>query len=183
MQLRSRQITQRTMAAEKFNPPVYSGDDRQSISTWLTVFNKLAETNGWDDVKKVAVLPHFVSGSALAWYAATTQRATPPAAWRDWEGELRVKFTPPESMCHAQLEQRMLAPGETFETYITAVLNSCQLVDPNMSNALKVHHLIKGLPPALRKDMTLSQPEDPDKFRSVILQLGIAATNPVVCAT
>ena len=153
------------MAAERFNPPMFNGTEQQNINVWTTVYNRFAETNTWDAAKKMEVLPHFLTGEALAWYVARSQQANPPNSWNEWEQELKLKFTPPEALRHARLEQRMLQPHETIEAYIADILSSCQTVDPNMTNSLKVHHLIKGFPPTMKKDYDLKPTRRPREIQ------------------
>ncbi|CAB4492491.1 unnamed protein product [Rhizophagus irregularis] len=51
--------------------PTFNGGNQDPI-TWLNEFNATAMANGWNDTRKLQVVPTYLKGPAAVWYQAAT---------------------------------------------------------------------------------------------------------------
>ena len=135
-----------SITPEKFD----SGD----FVSWLRQFDCCAAANGWNDTKKLAILPAFLRGPAASHYYSLTgdQRDT----FASLVEHLRAALCPAvdREKYFAAFEQRFLRPQEDPSLFLWDLKDTLLKANPDLAedarDALLSRQFMKGLPPDLR---------------------------------
>lgn len=107
--------------------PTFSGEDQQDPITWLRDYNAAAGANGWNDVRKLQVVPAYLRSTAAEWYQSlnpgliTTWTAGINGNVNNFEDRFLRRFRT-AAMIEAwtiKLEQRVQGPNEKVEQYVS----------------------------------------------------------------
>lgn len=129
-------------------PPIFYGKAGEDVSQWLDKFERVANYNLWDHVRRFTHMGMCLEEVALQWYVSLvpqpqtydTLRAALLAAFRDPNYEYDLEST---------LRNRFQGLDEPVMTYCYNVVYLCSKLDPNMPEQAKVRHLLRGLKPSL----------------------------------
>eukprot|EP00794_Sanderia_malayensis_P004981 gene4981-biopygen4043 len=135
-----------TISPEKFD----SGD----FASWLRQFECCAAANGWDNARRLAILPAYLRGPAATYYysLAAAQKNTYAALTT----HLRDALCPAvdREKYFAEFERRFLRPHEDPSLFLWELQELLTKVDPEMANeareALVGRQFMKGLPSDIR---------------------------------
>ena len=139
---------------EKFE----SGD----ISSWLRQFEVCAIANGWNNDKKLKILPAFLRGQAATHYFALDDDKK--ADYGELKKNLTSALCPPvdREKHYADFDNRFLRPNEDPSTYLWELKELLTKADDSLSadarDALLCRQVMKGLPEQLRLKLLESDP-------------------------
>jgi hypothetical protein len=156
-------------------PPTFSGKTGEDPADWIDRYEVLADYNRWSDDDKRLNFGIYMEGPARQWF----QCLTPPTQWADTAAVaaaqgtaatpavvgMRSVFTKEflqDSYAGYQenkLRNRKQGANEPAAEYYYEVMNLCRLIDPNMTEAAKIHHLYQGLKRTLVEKIWVLQPK------------------------
>jgi hypothetical protein len=165
-------------------PPTFSGKTGEDPADWIDRYEVLADYNRWSDDDKRLNFGIYMEGPARQWF----QCLTPPTQWADTAAVaaaqgvartpavvgMRSVFTKEflqDSYAGYQenkLRNRKQGANEPAAEYYYEVMNLCRLMDPNMTEAAKIHHLYQGLKRTLVEKIWVLQPKTCAEFLATI---------------
>lgn len=165
-------------------PPVAQStyDGTSDIKDFLDKYETLAKSHSWPDEVKVANFGLHIDGAVKDFYkllkasTAASQLVTEDKVVIKWT-DLRKAFlaafkskTTTEEY-ERQLTSRKMKDSENVETYYWAILRLCNKVDTAMTETKKVSHLIKGLAPAVAREIYITQPKTVQEIFDHLIQM------------
>lgn len=144
-----------TMAEQRGNqitPPRFRDGTDKSVEEYLAQYERVAKANGWDDAKKMVILPCYLEGAALTWFENLEQQQPEEAlTWQRVKAGMKEAFQTiaRDEQLEYRLRMRMQGEEEPIESYVQDVLNLCIKVDPAMLEGIKIRHILRGLKPSL----------------------------------
>ena len=165
-------------------PPIFSGKGVEDAADWMDRYEILADYNRWTDADKRANFGIYLEGPARQWF----QCLTPPTAWGDTAAIAATQQqagTPAVSGMRStfmkeflqdsyagyqekRLRNRKQGINEPAAEYYYEVINLCRLMDPNMTEEAKLHHLYEGLKPTLVEKIWVLQPKTCADFLTAV---------------
>ena len=108
---------QEIMATYVRKPELFSGEEPEQFTDWLTRFEVIATANGWDDARQLAVLPSY-----LTQYAFQVYEELPGASKEDlklMKDGLKAKLSAGDRQMVWRLQFRATKrnPGESLDAY------------------------------------------------------------------
>ncbi|CAB4375500.1 unnamed protein product [Rhizophagus irregularis] len=137
--------------------PTFSGGNQDPI-TWLNEFNATAMANGWNDARKLQVVPAYLKGPAAVWYQAAV--VAPINAWvaaanaNNFEHAFLTRFQTAAmvEMWATELDQRQQQPNESVDEYASSIQELYQRVNDAAfayPDNLQARKFVSGLQPEL----------------------------------
>ena len=137
--------------------PTFYGGTQDPIS-WLNEFNLASAANGWNNARKVQVVPAYLKGAAAVWYQ--TVAPNPINAWagaanvNNFEHVFRQRFRTPSlvELWSTELDQRQQRPAETVDQYASAIQELYQRINDGAfayPDNIQARKFISGLTPEL----------------------------------
>lgn len=125
-------------------PPTFAGRPQEDVDAFLGRFDRAAEANRWTANTKAVQLPCYLRGSAADWYE---RQAVAPANYSELANALRATFrdTAGAERSYAALLSREQEVGEAPLSYLQEILRLCHRAAPEMSEAEKIRHILRGL--------------------------------------
>lgn len=134
-------------------PPTFRDGTRKSVEEYLAQYERVAKANGWNDAKKLVILPCYLEGAALTWFENLEQQQRPEEdlTWQQVKEGMKEVFQTiaRDEQMEYRLRMRMQGEEETVESYVQDVLNLCIKVDPGMNEGIKIRYILRGLKPSL----------------------------------
>lgn len=137
--------------------PTFNGGNQDPI-TWLNEFNATATANGWNDARKLQVVPAYLKGPAAVWYQAAV--LAPINAWaaaanvNNFEHAFLTRFRTAAmvEMWATELDQRQQQPNESVDEYASSIQELYQRVNDAAfayPDNLQARKFVSGLQPEL----------------------------------
>jgi hypothetical protein len=165
-------------------PSVFSGKSGEDAADWMDRYEVLADYNRWTDADKRTNFGIYLEGPARQWF----QCLTPPNDWGDTAAvaaKQQQAATPAirgmrsifireflqdsyASYQESRLRKRKQGINEPAAEYYYEIINLCRLMDPNMSEEAKLHHLYEGLKPTLVEKIWVLQPKTCANFLAAV---------------
>lgn len=126
-------------------PEIFSGTDEKDVEDWLESYERASASNKWDDPMKLGIVMFYLTDVAKLWYK--NHEADIPT-WTTFKTSIAAVFGRPgvrKLRAEQRLRSRSQQTGETFTSYIEDILDLCRRVNPTMSEADKVRHIMKGI--------------------------------------
>lgn len=142
-------------------PVDFHGNTYEDADDWLEEFERVANVNGWNAGQKLGYVYFPLQDGARTWF---TNRV-----WSSWD-EFRRKFldtfASTERREHAQrlLESRIQKPNESVAMFVEDMARLFHRADPDMSEAKKISHLMRGVKEQLFAGLVRSPPTSVDEF-------------------
>lgn len=158
-------------------PEHYTGDDgRVSIDTWLFKlerFFKLTETTS--DIKRVDYAAALLRGRAALWYRLQCLRAasvddTPYHTWDEFTHAVKEQFATVNHEKRARDRLAALRQTTSVRRYLMEFSGLCLEIS-DMSSAEKMDRFLRGLKPAIRKELELRGTETFEEAMSLAERL------------
>ena len=136
--------------------------DCGNVLRWLRNFECCARSNGWNDDKKVTVLPAFLRGQASSYFH--TVKDDEKDTYEHLTSALRNCFCPKvaREQHYHEFEQRALRPNEDPSLFLWELCHLLNRADPDLiedaKTALLSQQFMKGLPSMLRLRLLESYP-------------------------
>ena len=149
-----RMATSIAIAPEKFE----CGD----FLRWLRDFDCCASANGWNDERKLTVVPAFLWGQASSYFH--TLAGDEKDTYEHLTSALRKCFCPKvaREQHYREFEQRVLRPNEDPSLFLWDLRQLLDRADPDLTEdaktALLSRQFMKGLPSTLRLRLLESDP-------------------------
>lgn len=153
------------------DPPSFAGRRGEDVEEWLDQFNRVCQFNRWDDKFKVENVGLSLHEVAKRWYLNQEHTITD---WASFTENIRQIFGTPSARsdeAKRTLDCRWQRPDETYSSYIEDVLSLCRRVNPDMSEADKVRHLLKGIAEFAFNSLALQNPTCVDDVRTTCQRL------------
>jgi len=130
------------------DPPTFEGKPEDDVVTWLEEYQDTAEFNFWTPVESLRQVRWALIGFAKNWFRSLNPA---PATFNDFVQAVRIAFKhlAYDSGVSTQLRTRKQGIDESPVMYCFDKLNLCTRVDPRMTEAVKLDHLIRGMKPTL----------------------------------
>uniref|UniRef100_L7LY16 CCHC-type domain-containing protein n=1 Tax=Rhipicephalus pulchellus TaxID=72859 RepID=L7LY16_RHIPC len=132
-------------ALRQRDPPFFDGTDEQDVEDWLSIFEKVGASNKWDDPSKLQYVSFYLKEVASLWFHNHQVEFN---TWSVFKQRIADVFGRPE-VRKLRAEQRLRGharlQGEGFTSYIEDVLDLCKRLNPSMTEADKIKHILKGI--------------------------------------
>ncbi|CAB5391489.1 unnamed protein product [Rhizophagus irregularis] len=137
--------------------PTFYGGNQDPIA-WLNEFNLACAANGWNNVRKLQVVPAYLKGAAAVWYQTVV--GNPINAWdgaannNTFEHVFKQRFRTPAlvELWSTELDQRQQQPGESVDQYASSVQELYQRINDGAfayPDNIQARKFISGLLPEL----------------------------------
>lgn len=159
-------------------PKSFGGEANENSREFMDSFKRAGTCNNWTPAIASDQFPSYLRGTAAKWYKtwiATLKRAagatgyTPPS-WQDVQDQFAIAFSDGGMVVNAELklDARKQQIDDTPESYVFEVLELCDAVDPNMTDARRVRFLLRGL-----REWYLNKimPHDPTTPQQILTRL------------
>lgn len=130
------------------DPPVFSASPTEDVTDWVERYVQATVFNQWTPEQQLEYVGMFLEGVARNWYQNLPQR---PVTFEEFRQRVIQDFRNPNyrMMIDAQLRSRVQGLEEPAVNYCHEVLTLCTKLDPNMQDAIKIQHMLKGLRPTI----------------------------------
>lgn len=152
-------------------PPFFAGLRGDDVEEWLEQYNHVSQFNGWNDTFKLQTARFYLTKVAETWYQNNHGGIYD---WADFTEKLRRIFGTPSARSDGAkraLEARWQRSDETYVSYIEDVLALCHRVSPDMSEADKVRHILKGITESAFNALALQNPSTVNDIRTTCQRL------------
>ncbi|CAB4392219.1 unnamed protein product [Rhizophagus irregularis] len=137
--------------------PTFYGGNQDPIA-WLNEFNLACAANGWNNARKLQIVPAYLKGAATVWYQ--TVIGNPINAWdgaannNTFEHVFKQRFRMPAlvELWSTKLDQRQQQPGESVDQYASSVQELYQRINDGAfayPDNIQARKFITGLLPEL----------------------------------
>ncbi|CAB4433280.1 unnamed protein product [Rhizophagus irregularis] len=134
----------------------YGGN--QDPIAWLNEFNLSCAANGWNNARKLQIVPAYLKGAAAVWYQ--TVAGNPINAWdgaannNTFEHVFKQRFRTPAlvELWSTELDQRQQRPDESVDQYASSVQELYQRINDGAfayPDNIQARKFISGLLPEL----------------------------------
>jgi Retrotransposon gag protein/Zinc knuckle len=132
--------------------PDYNG--RDDVITWLKLYELAASGNRWSDDIKLAKVIYSLPTEARIWYLSKMDEGK-TTTWDDAKFQLTEHFRSSyNTMASEELIYNMKqSPNESIDEYYHRKVGLMMQIDHEMSEKDKIHHVLRGLGPKIRKTM------------------------------
>lgn len=142
------------------DPRVFSGLGDEDIEEWADFYARVSLHNRWDDPTKLANVIFYLSDVAKTWFL---NHETEMPSWDAFFSRIKEIFGRPEdrkATARKKLATRSQLRSEGYTSYIEDVLTLCKKIDPNMPEAERVRHVLKGIADEAVNLFVLQPPAD-----------------------
>ena len=134
--------------------PNFSGHPSEDVERFLKSIKNITKANDESDNPEVLeIIRGKLTQSAGIWFDNNESTFT---KWSDFETAFRNRYFP-TTLNHQnfdKLKQRKQQPDETVTSYFDDVVKLCRDIDPDMSEKIIIHHLMSGLNPDFKKELS-----------------------------
>ncbi|CAF1566645.1 unnamed protein product [Adineta ricciae] len=154
-----------TRILEKGMKPLeqFTGAEDQDISVWIQDFEETIEAAGGDSTTKRKAIVLYLSGDAKKWYRLTNVE---DGEWSTFREKLVTAFTSASQQLKTltKLMNRKQGVNELAQSYFYDVLALCSKLNPQMNEAEKLLHLLRGVKPSLAQNIIMFSPKTIQEF-------------------
>ncbi|XP_077523590.1 uncharacterized protein LOC144134566 [Amblyomma americanum] len=132
-------------AARQCDPTIFSGTDDTDVEDWLASYERVSAYNKWDDSVKLTNVIFYLSDVANLWFR---NHEADISSWAALKTSLTEVFGRPavrKLRAEQRLRSRAQQTGENFTSYTEDAVDLCKCVNPSMSEADKIRHIMKGI--------------------------------------
>jgi hypothetical protein len=134
--------------------PNFSGHPSEDVERFLKSIKNITKANDESDNHEIIeIVRGKLTQSAGLWFDNNEYTFK---KWSDFETAFRNRYFS-TTMIHKkfdQLKQRKQLYDEPVTGYIDDIINLCQDIDPKMSDPIIIQHLISGINPEFRKELS-----------------------------
>lgn len=134
--------------AREQTPPVFQGTSAEDVVDWWGWYQQVSVCNHWTPVQQLRNFGMYLSGIARKWFLSLNPM---PLTIENMRDELFAMFKKPDYVhdLKRQLSARIQRIDEPVSEYFCDVIYLCSKIDPNMTDEMKIEHLLRGLKPLL----------------------------------
>jgi hypothetical protein len=150
--------------------PVMSGasrvlmyNDKDDPREFLSKFDAASASGNVTVERRRSSIGAYLNGGSYSWFQHYDKK-NPGSTWDEFKVSFIDHFHRPgdEYLVDLMLAQRVQRPDELVQNYFYDVLNLCHRVNADMSEPMKVKHIIKGLLPKFITAIGLVRPDNTD---------------------
>jgi hypothetical protein len=108
-------------------PGRFRGGIEENVMDYIAQFERVARANGWNDAKKLVVIPCYLDGAALKWHENTDKAEGEALTWEVLKTKMKGEFEGVawDEQLEFKLRMRMQGEDEPVESYVQDVMNLC----------------------------------------------------------
>ena len=128
--------------------PMFEGRPQDDVVEWLQEYRDVSDFNNWTVGQRFRHVKWALKGYAKNWYRMLQPE---PDTFDAFSIAIRAAFKHPayDSGIAAELNSRRQGVDESPVLYCYEKLNLCRKVDPEMTEGVKLQHLISGMKPTM----------------------------------
>jgi hypothetical protein len=138
--------------------PNFSGHPSEDVERFLkSIKNITKATDESDDHQLLEIARGKLVKSAGLWFDNNELKFK---TWLDFETAFRTRYFS-TMIVHTKFEKlkrRKQRTDESITSYFDDIVDLCRDIDPNMSDAMIIQHLLSGLSPDFKKELSRRQP-------------------------
>jgi hypothetical protein len=144
------------------NPKTFQGG-KEDVKQWLEDIEQLFDTAQIPDSHKLDLISYSLRGEARRWYKNTKASLT---SWPIFVKELKEAFLSPfhDELAFKKLESYTQGINQPVRSFYNEVLKLCTETDPEMSESMKLRHLLKKAKPTLQYEIRKKKPITTKQF-------------------
>ena len=144
------------------NPKIFQGG-KDDVKQWLEDIEQLFDTAQIPDSHKLDLITYSLRGEARRWYKNTKSSLT---SWAVFVQEIKEAFLSPfhEELAFKKLESYTQGANQPVRSFYNEVLKLCIETDPDMSESMKLRHLLKKAKPTLQYEIRKRKPTTTKQF-------------------
>nr|ABL86689.1 putative gag protein [Philodina roseola] len=144
------------------NPKIFQGG-KEDVKQWLEDIEQLFDTAQIPDSHKLDLIFYSLRGEARRWYKNTKSSLT---SWSIFVKEVKEAFLSPfhDELAFKKLESYTQGVNQPVRSFYNEVLKLCNETDPDMSEAMKLRHLLKKAKPTLQYEIRKKKPTTTKQF-------------------
>lgn len=137
--------------------PSFSGHSSEDAERFLKSIKHITKANDeTTDQQFLEIVRGKLTHTAGSWFDDHESQFT---KWSDFEAAFRNRYfsTTMVSAKFDKLSQRKQQYDESITAYFDEIVTLCREIDPKMPDAIVIQHLMKGINPEFRKELTRRQ--------------------------
>ena len=144
------------------NPKTFQGG-KEDVRQWLEDIEKLVETAQIPDSHKLDLIPYSLRVKTRRWYKNTKATLT---SWPIFAKELKEAFLSPfhDELAFKKLESYTQGINQPVRGFYNEVLKLSAETDPEMSESMKLWHLLEKAKPTLQYEIRKKKPITTKQF-------------------
>ncbi|CAF1373399.1 unnamed protein product [Adineta ricciae] len=144
------------------NPKIFQGG-KDDVKQWLEDIEQLFDTAQIPDSHKLDLITYSLRGEARRWYKNTKSSLT---SWAVFVQEIKEAFLSPfhEELAFKKLESYTQGANQPVRSFYNEVLKLCIETDPEMSESMKLRHLLKKAKSTLQYEIRKRKPTTTKQF-------------------
>lgn len=151
-----------TLAKEQIRTLVkFSGDPCEDVIKWLSDVEMVFDRAQLQMSNKYLAVQSYLTEAAEKWFRHNKSTISD---WSTFKREIIKAYQPSLNQTLLKMEQRRQAPHESVLEYYVDKHKLCLQADPNMSSAMIIHYLTKGLNSTLISHVIRRHPITPPDF-------------------
>nr|XP_018904924.1 PREDICTED: uncharacterized protein LOC109035669 [Bemisia tabaci] len=147
-------------------PTVFDGNN-VTVEKFLESLDAAVQVNNWKKEYVPLFVQKYLKGAALE-YFEFLKTSYPALTFEQFTAKFKSQFkdVAKVSRLTVQLENLKVDSAEDLKEYSFKVRTICRKIDPNMSDAQVIFHLLKGMPMAIKTTFSLFPHSTMDEFES-----------------
>lgn len=144
------------------NPKIFQGG-KEDVKQWLEDIEQLFDTAQIPDSHKLDLISYSLRGEARRWYKNIKSTLT---SWSIFVKEIKEAFLSPfhDELAFKKLESYSQGINQPVRSFYNEVLKLCNDTDPDMSEAMKLRHLLKKAKPTIQYEIRKKKPMTTKQF-------------------
>jgi len=144
------------------NPKTFQGG-KEDVKQWLEDIEQLFDTAQIPNSHKLDLISYSLRGEARRWYKNTKATLT---SWPIFVKELKEAFLSPfhDELAFKKLESYTQGINQPVRSFYNEVLKLCSETDSEMSESMKLRHLLKKAKPTLQYEIRKKKPTTTKQF-------------------
>ena len=144
------------------NPKTFQGG-KEDVKQWLEDIEQLFDTAQIPDGHKLDLIPYSLRGEARRWYKNTKSSLV---TWSTFVKEIKEAFLSPfhDELAFKKLESYTQGINQPVRSFYNEVLKLCTETDSDMSESMKLRHLLKKAKPTLQYEIRKRKPTTTKQF-------------------
>ena len=144
------------------NPKTFQGG-KEDVKQWLEDIEQLFDTAQIPDGHKLDLIPYSLRGEARRWYKKTKSSLV---TWSTFVKEIKEAFLSPfhDELAFKKLESYTQGINQPVRSFYNEVLKLCTETDSDMSESMKLRHLLKKAKPTLQYEIRKRKPTTTKQF-------------------
>ncbi|KAJ9512027.1 hypothetical protein QJQ45_004586 [Haematococcus lacustris] len=137
-------------------PPSFCGTPNADAGQWLWRIDNHFDLFAMPAQQRLLAVASYLDGAALTWYRSLLSSQA-LSSWDSFKASFTRQFTPVNQQRHAMDQLAACHQITSARQYITEFSNLCLLIS-DLSPAEKLDRFLRGLKPAVRRELELREP-------------------------